>query len=222
MRSTPDKNPMHEEAWQRDKATIRREAERMASPLGGSATHSSPAHDIYGKATGAIGGKIPGRAERREAIGREEGARSVCLPPLPKRQPPIKTIFLEDAMISVDIESSPAPTKYCQHVATHRYPHHTNTPLESPLPTGARPPASFPHSPTILTLPVNLKRIVAAPQPRSRGQRTTMCRNTPISPRTPVHSTFLSHHSSPNATNYCSWPYHEITQKIYTRPQHAD
>jgi hypothetical protein len=48
--STLDRNPSREEDWQPNAATIREGGERLSPPPGGSATHSSLAHDIYGKA----------------------------------------------------------------------------------------------------------------------------------------------------------------------------
>jgi len=124
--------------------------------------------------------------------GGEGAPKSVRPPPLHRRQrpPPIKPTILEATRKHIDIETSPAPTKYCQHMATHRDPHHTHTLLESPLLPGTQPPALSTHSPTILILHGNLQRIVAAPYPRSRGQRTTMRHSAPIPPSTPVHSTF--------------------------------
>jgi hypothetical protein len=67
--------------------------------------------------------------------------------PPPSPPPPIKTTFLEDAMLHIDIETSPAPTKYCQHLATHRDPHHTHTLLELPPLPGTQPPSIIPSLP---------------------------------------------------------------------------
>ena len=147
MHQTSDKNPPREETWQCDAAKIRRGAERLALTPSGQATHASPAYDFYCKAPGANGGKLPGGAERREAIGGGGSAgKRVPSPATQETTPPpfINSTILEEARISIDIETSPTPTKYCQHLATHRNPHHTHILLKSPLLTGTQPPDIIP------------------------------------------------------------------------------
>ena len=112
--------------------------------------HSPPLPMIYTvKCREQSEANYPGERNGGKRLGGEGTPEGVCPPPLPRRQrsPPIKTTFLEDAMIHIDIDTSPAPTKYCQHLATHRDPHHTHTLLESPLLTGTQPLIIIPSLP---------------------------------------------------------------------------
>ena len=81
--------------------------------------------------------------------GGEGAPKSVRLLPLPRRQRPlhIKPTIIEEERTSIDIETYPAPTKYCQHRATHRDPRHTHTLLKSQPLTETQPPSIIPSLP---------------------------------------------------------------------------
>ena len=80
------------------------------------------------------------RHERKQLVGWNAPGRVHHPPPRSQQCPsPIKTKPPEDKMTKIEIEISPASSRYRHQEATHPDPHYTHKPLEPPL-TRTQPP----------------------------------------------------------------------------------